>query len=98
MLLQNCQHVLADALRADVVKPKLDDAWQGGLGLKEQLCKVKVVREDDRFVLIRPPHDFGVRGVGRAEFTPVPGIVPALTKEFDPRKRKAVVNDDGHAG
>jgi hypothetical protein len=61
-------------------------------------CEVEVLRENDGFILMRPLDDFRIRGVGRAKFTPVTRNVCVLVKKFNPRKRKAIVNDDGHAG
>ena len=52
--LQDQQDIIADALRAYVVKPELDHAGQGGPGAKEQFREVQVLREDDGSVLTRP--------------------------------------------
>lgn len=98
MLPEEKQDIFADAGRAHIVEPELDDAGQCGAGLKKQLGEIKVLSQHHGVVFIRPKHDVRVRGIGRTKFAPMTGGVAVLLKIRDPRKRQAVVNDNGHAG
>lgn len=98
MLFEDENDIFTDAGRAHIIEPQLDDTGQGGAGLKKQLGKVEVLGQHHGCVLIRPKHDFRIRGVSRAEFVPMTGSVAVPLKIRDPRNGKAVVNDDGHAG
>ena len=98
VLFQYQHDIFADALWPDIVKPKLDDAGQSGARLKKQFCEIKVMRENDGIIFYGPLHDVRVRRIGRAKFPPVTGGVSVLAQIFNPRKRKTIVNDDGHAG
>ena len=98
MLFEDENNIFADAGWTHVIEPQLDDTGQGGAGLKKELCKVEVLGQHHGCVLIRPKHDFRIRGVSRAEFAPMTGSVAVPLKIRNPRDGKTVVNDDGHAG
>jgi hypothetical protein len=98
MLLQYQDNIFADTLRPDIVKPELDDARQSSTRLEKQFCEIKVMRENDSIIFHGPPHDIRVRRVCRTQFTPMAGGVFVMVEIFNPRKRKTIVNDDGHAG
>ena len=98
VLLEDLNHVSADVAGAHVIEPQLDDAGQSGAGLEKQFGEIEVLREHHRVMFACPKHDVRVGGIGRAKFAPVPGSMPVLPEKGDPGNRKAVVNDDGHAG
>jgi len=98
LLFQDEQDVFTNAGGADVVKPELDDAGQRRAALKQELGEIEVLGKNDGAVLSGPPHDRGIRGVGWPQFAPVTRRMAVPAKKLHPRKRQAVVNDEGHAG
>ena len=98
MLFEDENDVFTDAGRTHVIEAQLDDTGQASASLKKQFGKIEVLRQDHGCMLIRPKHDFRIRGVGRAEFAPMTGSVAVPLKIRNPRDGKTVVNDDGHAG
>ena len=84
MLFEDENDIFTDAGRAHVIEPQLDDTGQGGAGLKKQFGKIEILRQHHGCVLIRPTHDFRIRGVSRAEFAPMAGSVAVRLKIRDP--------------
>ena len=90
--------IFANAGRTHIIEPQLDHTGQSDAGLKEQLREIKILSQHHGSVLMRPPHDFRVRGIDRTKLAPVAGRMAVLQKVGGPGDGQAVIDDNGQAG
>jgi hypothetical protein len=98
MLIQYLHNVFANISWSHIIQPKLNDTGKGGAGLEKQLIKVKVLSQHHCGIFQGPVEDVSVRSIRRSKFSPMPGRVTATVKIFHPGNRKAIVDNDSHAG
>ncbi len=85
LLIEDLDHILADARGTNVIETQLDDAGQSRAAFKKEFGEIEVLRQDNRPVCQRPLEDFSIGSVGRAEFAPVTGIMAVLPEMLHPR-------------